>query len=251
MGKAQSFNEYTMIQSAIIETRRKIEARNDSIERQRELLLAQEDTLKREKMMEHIESEKKSIERDKKLLKSLEEKAEKTAKKGNLSDEDRHKAQNLANKGIEKATEKGEAEAGKTQTGYDRAKNDINKSKKTNADASDGKRASQKEGNDANKIAGDAKERKGTSEKERNEDRKANNGEKEKKGTSEKEKGELEEKIRNAKRTSPEKFPLKNKRDLSLEIADARERLHIAEDHFKNSLNTQGQNAFVRTKREE
>ena len=148
-------------------------------------------------------------------------KAEKTAKKGNLSDEDRHKAQNLANKGNEKAA--GKDEAGKTQTGYDRAKNDINKSKKTNADASDGKRASQKEGNDANKIAGDAKERKGTSEKERNEDRKDN---------------------RNS-------FHRKSKVDLSLQLADARERLHIAEDHFKNSLNTQGQNAFVRTRKEE
>ena len=259
MGKTQSFNEYAMIQSAILETRRKIEARNDSIERQRELLLAQEDTLKRQKMMEQIESEKKSIERDKKLLKSLEEKAEKTAMKGNLSDEDRHKAQNLANKGNEKASEKNAAEknetmkaktgeAGKTQTGSSKAKDDVNKNRKTNDDAEKGK------GNPEN------------------EDRKANSGEKEGKGTSEKEKGELEEKIRDAKRTSPEKegnksrkenngekerngtpskFPKKNKRDLSLEIADARERLHIAEDHFKNSLNTQSQNAFVRNRKEE
>ena len=244
MGKAQSFNEYTMIQSAIIETRRKIEARNDSIERQRELLLAQEDTLKRGKMMEQIENEKKSIERDKKLLKSLEEKAEKTAKKGNLSDEDRHKAKKMADIGkklenskeAKPASENDRKESSerngerKTQTGSDRAKNNVN------------------------------------------ENRKANNGEKERKGTSEKEKGELEEKIRDAKRTSlenegnesrkenngekerngtPAKFPPKNKRDLSLEIADARERLHIAEDHFKNSLNTQSQNAFVRTRKEE
>lgn len=91
MGKAQSFNEYAMIQSAIIETRRKIEARNDSIERQRELLLAQEDTLKRGKLMEQIESEKKSIERDKKLLKSLEEKAEKTAMKGKKNEKSKDK----------------------------------------------------------------------------------------------------------------------------------------------------------------
>lgn len=197
MGKAQSFNEYAMIQSAIIETRRKIEARNDSIERQRELLLAQEDTLKREKMMEQIENEKKSIERDKKLLKSLEEKAEKTAKKGNLSDEDRHKAQNLASKGNEKATEKNEPQ--KTETGSSKIKDD------------------------ANKKAGDTKERKGASEKESKEDRKDD---------------------RNS-------FNRKNKVDLSLQLADARERLHIAEDHFKNSLNTQGQNAFVRTRKEE
>lgn len=208
MGKAQSFNEYAMIQSAIIETRRKIEARNDSIERQRELLLAEEDTVKRGKMMEQIENEKKSIERDKKLLKSLEEKAEKTAKKGNLSDEDRHKAQNLANKGNEKAA--GKDGAGKTQTDG-KTENNVNKNKKTNADASDGKR---------------------TPEKKKNESRKANNGEKERNGT-------------------PAKFPLKNKRDLSLEIADARERLHIAEDHFKNSLNTQSNNAFARTRKEE
>lgn len=210
MGKAQSFNEYTMIQSAIIETRRKIEARNDSIERQRELLLAQEDTLKREKMMEHIESEKKSIERDKKLLKSLEEKAEKTAKKGNLSDEDRHKAQNLANKGIEKATEKNVAEknetrkpetgeTGKNQTGS-KTENNVNENSKT-----------------------DAKEAKRTPEKESKED----------------------------KREDRNSFNRKNKVDLSLQLADARERLHIAEDHFKNSLNTQGQNAFVRTRKEE
>ena len=197
MGKAQSFNEYTMIQSAIIETRRKIEARNDSIERQRELLLAQEDTLKRGKMMEQIENEKKNIEREKKLLKSLEEKAEKTARKGNLSDEDRHKAQNLANKGNEKATGKGEPQ--KTETGSSKIKDD------------------------ANKKAGDTKERKGASEKESKED----------------------------KRDDRNSFNRKNKVDLSLQLADARERLHIAEDHFKNSLNTQGQNAFVRTKREE
>ena len=208
MGKSQSFNEYAMIQSALIETRRKIEAREESNERTKEKLLAEEDTVKRGKLLEQIENEKKNIERDKKLLKSLEEKAEKTAKKGNLSEEDKRKAQNLANKGNEKAAEKDEAEAGKTQTG-DKTENNLN------------------------------------------ENRKANNDEKERNGTPEKEKGELEEKIRNAKRTSPEKFPQKNKRDLSLEIADARERLHIAEDHFKNSLNTQGQNAFVRTKREE
>ena len=235
MGKAQSFNEYAMIQSAIIETRRKIEARNDSIERQRELILAQEDTLKRGKLMEQIESEKKSIERDKKTLKALEEKAEKTAMKGNLSEDDRHKAQNLAdigkklenskeakpvseNERMESSEKNGER---KTQTGYDKSRNNVNGNRKTNADARDGKR------------------------------------------TPEKEKGELEEKIRDAKRTSSENkknedrkddkisFHKKNKRDLSLEIADARERLHIAEDHFKNSLNTQTHNAFVRTRKEE
>ena len=216
MGKAQSFNEYAMIQSAILETRRKIEARNDSIERQRELLLAQEDTLKRGKLLEQIESEKKSIERDKKLLKSLEEKAEKTARKGNLSDEDRHKAQNLAdigkklenskedkpvseNERKESSEKNGER---KTQTGYDKTRNNVN------------------------------------------ENRKANSGEKERKGTSEKESKEDKRDDRNS-------FNRKNKVDLSLQLADARERLHIAEDHFKNSLNTQGQNAFVRTRKEE
>ena len=71
-----------------------------------------------------------------------------------------------------------------------------------------------------------------------------------------KEKGELEEKIREAKRTSseshsPSKFAKKTPRDLSLEIADARERLHIAEDHFTNSLNDHARNAFVRTRKEE
>lgn len=223
MGKAQSFNEYAMIQSAIIETRRKIEARNDSIERQRELLLAQEDTLKRGKLLEQIESEKKSIERDKKLLKSLEEKAEKTAMKGNLSEDDRHKAQNLADIGkklenskeakpvSETETKESSEKNGerKTQTGYDKSRNNVNENKKTNADARDGKR------------------------------------------TPEMENRKPKEKTSDAKRTSPEKFPLKNKRDLSLEIADARERLHIAEDHFKNSLNTQTHNAFVRTRKEE
>lgn len=194
MGKAQSFNEYAMIQSAIIETRRKIEARNDSIERQRELLLAQEDTLKRGKLLEQIESEKKSIERDKKTLKALEEKAEKTAKKGNLSEEDRHKAQNLANKGNEKATGKNVSEKNETrkpETGSSKAKDD------------------------ANKKAGDTKE----SKEDRKDDRNS--------------------------------FHRKSKVDLSLQLADARERLHIAEDHFKNSLNTQVQNAFVRTRKEE
>ena len=242
MGKAQSFNEYAMIQSAIIETRRKIEARNDSIERQRELLLAQEDTLKRGKLMEQIESEKKSIERDKKLLKSLEEKAEKTAMKGNLSEEDKHKAQKMANKGFEKdgAGKNEISETGKTETGYDKIKNNANENKKTNANANE----SPKAGNAINERKGTPQKEKGeleekirdakrtSPEKEKNEDRKSNNAEKERKAT-------------------PEKFPKKTKRDLSLEIADARERLHIAEDHFKNSLNTQTHNAFVRTRKEE
>ena len=198
MGKSQSFNEYAMIQSALTETRRKIEAREESNERTKEKLLAEEDAVKRGKLLEQIENEKKNIEREKKLLKSLEEKAEKTAKKGNLSEEDRHKAQKMADKGKEnRATEKNEPQ--KTETGSAKTKDD------------------------ANKKAGDIKERKGTSEKERNEDRKDDKN----------------------------SFRKKNKPDLSLQLADARERLHIAEDHFKNSLNTQTHNAFVRTRKEE
>lgn len=216
MGKSQSFNEYAMIQSALIETRRKIEAREESNERTKEKLLAEEDTVKRGKLLEQIENEKKNIEREKKLLKSLEEKAEKTAKKGNLSEEDKRKAKKMAdigkklenskeakpvseNERKESSEKNGER---KTQTGSDRAKNNVN------------------------------------------ENRKANNGEKERKGTSEKESKEDKRDDRNS-------FNRKNKVDLSLQLADARERLHIAEDHFKNSLNTQSQNAFVRTKREE
>lgn len=210
MGKSQSFNEYAMIQSALIETRRKIEAREESNERTKEKLLAEEDTVKRGKLLEQIENEKKNIEREKKLLKSLEEKAEKTAKKGNLSEEDKRKAQNLANKGNEKATEKNVAEknetrkpetgeTGKNQTGS-KTENNVNENSKT-----------------------DAKEAKRTPEKESKED----------------------------KRDDRNSFNRKNKVDLSLQLADARERLHIAEDHFKNSLNTQGQNAFVRTRKEE
>lgn len=235
MGKAQSFNEYAMIQSAIIETRRKIEARNDSIERQRELLLAQEDTLKRGKLMEQIESQKKIIERDKKLLKSLEEKAEKTAMKGNLSEEDRHKAQNLANKGFEKDGTR------KTQT-HDKTENIVNKNRKTNDDAEKGKGTSEKEKGELEKKIRDAKRT--SSEKERNKDRKAINGENERNGTSRKERSE-------DGKDSKDLFYKKNKPDLSLQLADARERLHIAEDHFKNSLNTQTHNAFTRTRKEE
>lgn len=197
MGKSQSFNEYAMIQSALIETRRKIEAREESNERTKEKLLTEEDAVKRGKLLEQIENEKKNIEREKKLLKSLEEKAEKTAKKGNLSEEDKHKAKKMADKGNEKATEKNEPQ--KTETGSSKTKDD------------------------ANKKAGDTKERKGASEKESKED----------------------------KRDDRNSFNRKNKVDLSLQLADARERLHIAEDHFKNSLNTQGQNAFVRTRKEE
>ena len=214
MGKSQSFNEYAMIQSALIETRRKIEAREESNERTKEKLLAEEDTVKRGKLLEQIENEKKNIEREKKLLKSLEEKAEKTAKKGNLSDEDRHKAKKMAdigkklenskeakpvseNERKESSEKNGER---KTQTGSDRAKNNVNENRKT-----------------------DAKEAKRTPEKESKED----------------------------KREDRNSFNRKNKVDLSLQLADARERLHIAEDHFKNSLNTQGQNAFVRTRKEE
>lgn len=79
MGRAESFNEYAMIRSALEETARKIQAREESIERQRELLLAEEDTVKRGKMMEKIDRERRAVERERKSLKALEEKAERTA----------------------------------------------------------------------------------------------------------------------------------------------------------------------------
>ena len=74
MGRA----EYAMIRSALEETARKIRAREESIERQREKLLAEEDTVKRGKMMEQIDRERRAVERERKLLKALEEKAVQT-----------------------------------------------------------------------------------------------------------------------------------------------------------------------------
>ena len=49
MGRTESFNEYAMIRSALEETARKIQAREESIERQKERLLSEEDTVKRGK----------------------------------------------------------------------------------------------------------------------------------------------------------------------------------------------------------
>ena len=98
MGRTESFNEYAMIRSALEETARKIRAREESIERQRELLLAEEDTVKHGKMMERIDRERRVAERERKSLKALEEKAEKTARKGNLTDEDMEKAGKKAQK---------------------------------------------------------------------------------------------------------------------------------------------------------
>lgn len=227
MGRAESFNEYAMIRSALEETARKIQAREESIERQRELLLAEEDTVKRGKMMEKIDRERRAVERERKSLKALEEKAERTARKGGLTDEDRQKAERKGSK--ERNPENGK----EAETAEKKAKEKEDKSSE---------RKAEKEGNQNSQK----------SEKSGAEGR-INDMEKNRPSN---EKGELEEKIRDAKRTSsgkhsPAKFAKKSPRDLSLEIADARERLHIAEDHFKNSLNTQTNNAFVRTRKEE
>lgn len=227
MGRAESFNEYAMIRSALEETARKIQAREESIERQRELLLAEEDTVKRGKMMEKIDRERRAVERERKSLKALEEKAERTARKGGLTDEDRQKAERKGSK--ERNPENGK----EAETAEKKAKEKEDKSSE---------RKAEKEGNqNSQKIEKSGAEGR-INDMEKN--RPSN------------EKGELEEKIRDAKRTSsgkhsPAKFAKKSPRDLSLEIADARERLHIAEDHFKNSLNTQTNNAFVRTRKEE
>lgn len=238
MGRAESFNEYAMIRSALEETARKIQAREESIERQRELLLAEEDTVKRGKMMEKIDRERRAVERERKSLKALEEKAERTARKGGLTDEDRQKAERKGSK--ERNPENGK-EAKSASESKRMEAGAAEKSRKEKEDKSSERKA-EKEGNQNSQK----------SEKSGAEGR-INDMEKNRPSN---EKGELEEKIRDAKRTSsgkhsPAKFAKKSPRDLSLEIADARERLHIAEDHFKNSLNTQTNNAFVRTRKEE
>lgn len=236
MGRAESFNEYAMIRSALEETARKIQAREESIERQRELLLAEEDTVKRGKMMEKIDRERRAVERERKSLKALEEKAERTARKGGLTDEDRQKAERKGSK--ERNPENGkEAES-------------ASESKRMEAGAAEKSRKEKDR-----KAAGSKPEGNQNSQKSEKSGAEGRINDMEKNRPSN-EKGELEEKIRDAKRTSsgkhsPAKFAKKSPRDLSLEIADARERLHIAEDHFKNSLNTQTNNAFVRTRKEE
>lgn len=243
MGRAESFNEYAMIRSALEETARKIQAREESIERQRELLLAEEDTVKCGKMMEKIDRERRAVERERKSLKALEEKAERTARKGGLTDEDRQKAERKSSK--ERNPENGKE-----------AKS-ASESKRMEAGAAEKSRKEKDRKAAGSKLEGKEAEKEGNQNSQKSEksgaEGRINDMEKNRPSN---EKGELEEKIRDAKRTSsgkhsPAKFAKKSPRDLSLEIADARERLHIAEDHFKNSLNTQTNNAFVRTRKEE
>ena len=127
MGRTESFNEYAMIRSALEETARKIQAREESIERQKERLLSEEDTVKRGKMMERIDRERRAAERERKSLKALEEKAERTARKGSLTDEDMEKAgkkaqkeKNLENSKEAKSaleSERKEAREGRKKTG--------------------------------------------------------------------------------------------------------------------------------------
>lgn len=261
MGRAESFNEYAMIRSALEETARKIRAREESIERQREKLLAEEDTVKCGKMMEQIDRERRAVERERKLLKALEEKAEKTARKGNLTDEDRQKAERKSqkeknpenSKEVKSASETDRAEAGEKRGEEKGRKADGGRPEGKEAGTAE-RKAKEKEDKSSERKASE-KEGKQDSQKSEKAGAEGRINDMERNRPS-KEKGELEEKIRDAKRTSPEKhspakFAKKSPRDLSLEIADARERLHIAEDHFKNSLNTQTHNAFVRTRKEE
>ena len=261
MGRTESFNEYAMIRSALEETARKIQAREESIERQKERLLSEEDTVKRGKMMERIDRERRAAERERKSLKALEEKAEKTARKGNLTDEDMEKAGKKAQKEKNLENSKEAKSALESERKEAREKRGKEKDRKAAGSKLEGK-----ETETAEKKAKENKSSERKAEKEGNQDsRKEGKSEKAgiegrindaEKSRPSKEKGELEEKIRDAKRTSsekhsPAKFAKKSPRDLSLEIADARERLHIAEDHFKNSLNTQTRNAFARTRKEE
>ena len=262
MGRAESFNEYAMIRSALEETARKIQAREESIERQRELLLAEEDTVKRGKMMEKIDRERRAVERERKSLKALEEKAERTARKGGLTDEDRQKAERKGSK--ERNPENGK-EAKSASESKRMEAGAAEKSRKEKDRKAAGSKLEGKEAETAEKKAKEkedkSSERKAEKEGNQNSQKSEKSGAEGRINDMEKnrpsnEKGELEEKIRDAKRTSsgkhsPAKFAKKSPRDLSLEIADARERLHIAEDHFKNSLNTQTNNAFVRTRKEE
>lgn len=259
MGRAESFNEYAMIRSALEETARKIQAREESIERQKERLLSEEDAVKRGKMMEQIDRERRAAERERKSLKALEEKAERVARKGNLTDEDRQKAERKSQKEKNPDSQKEAGSASETERKEAGAAEKRGKEK--DREAAGGK----KETETAEKKAKEEKssERKaaekeikpketGSKAEGKSEEGRINDAEK---NRPQKEKGELEEKIRDAKRTSfekhsPAKFAKKLPRDLSLEIADARERLHIAEDHFTNSLNAQTRNAFVRTRKE-
>lgn len=260
MGRAESFNEYAMIRSALEETARKIQAREESIERQRELLLAEEDTVKRGKMMERIDRERRAAERERKSLKALEEKAERTARKGNLTDEDRQKAERKNRKEKNPERSKEVKSASETERKESREKSRKEKDRKAAGSKLEGKEAETAE-KKAKEKEDKSSERKAEKEGNQNSQKSEKSGAEGRindmeKNRPSKEKGELEEKIRDAKRTSsgkhsPAKFAKKSPRDLSLEIADARERLHIAEDHFKNSLNTQTNNAFVRTRKEE